>query len=167
MKTPPDDYGEIPEEVFNAIGIGTEKVTGIAYTHRFGSPELEEAASNVTQSDQRMMELMIALDAAGIAYTRHEHKAQKELREKRQVMPELIREMVSIIHLHVGEVSIIYGEVSFMLYELYGGGFDCERFGTPEEVVEALKHIQGDEDVCDKRGETIPQEEWGLDRFKE
>jgi len=94
-------------------------------------------------ADQKMMDLIKALDEAGIAYTRHEHKAQKQLRDKHagREVPVFLNEIVSIIHLHVGEISIINGEVSFVLYELYGGGWDCERFTTPEEVVEALNHV--------------------------
>ena len=37
------------------------------------------------------------------------------------------------------QISIIRGAVSFGDFELYGRGFDCERFYTEEEVLEEIK----------------------------
>jgi hypothetical protein len=92
----------------------------------------------ITKSDEKMMELMEALREAKIPFMQLTHPIQKEL-EGRYDSIELIKELVSKIHLYVGETSIIYGEVSFNHYELLGGDFDCERFSTTEEVIDALK----------------------------
>ena len=39
----------------------------------------------------------------------------------------------------IGDISIIRGFASFGLFELYGGGFEADRFTSEEEVLEALK----------------------------
>lgn len=42
-------------------------------------------------------------------------------------------------HIYVGDISIIRGFASFGDYELYGGGFEVDRYETAEEVINAIK----------------------------
>lgn len=44
-------------------------------------------------------------------------------------------------HIHIGDVSVIKGMVSFGLYEAYGGKYkEPERFETAKELLDDLKN---------------------------
>ena len=87
-----------------------------------------------------MKKLKKALDKAKIKYIEKEHAIWTELKRiPTAKLDKILKKLVDPIHLRVGPISIIKGEASFGLYELYGGKFtDPERFTTPKQVINAI-----------------------------
>lgn len=92
------------------------------------------------------MKLLIQkLKESGIPFIIREHPVHKEYRmmKLRGHAHLLKNRLLEPQHVLVGDISIIKGDVSFYYYELMGGGFDCERFSLPEEVIEAIQNAKG------------------------
>jgi len=93
---------------------------------------------NSPEFNDDMSELETLLKANNIAYTINKHLGALEGNGK-------IKEILGYYpsgewHIHVGDVSIIKGMVSFGKYEAYGGKYkeDPARFDTAEELINNL-----------------------------
>ena len=117
------------------------------------------STSKLTKEDEKnsLEPLSIELTKANIQHKLRLHKAYErwkslptKTKEKLNMLESLSgKHQITIPTTEPGEsLSIIKGDVSFGMYEIYGGStndpefprlFDCNRYQTIEEVVNALK----------------------------